>query len=787
MRSMIFLALLVWLLPVAGRAAPAAPAAGATPAAAVPAVEKLSPGDAQAVLDVLNDPVKRAAFTATLNAMVRATHAVAPKPAPAAVPLAADSVGAAVIASSAGWAANLGAQVKALNHMFGNLPTVWAFTTRTLADPDARASVVDAAWHLGLVVLVAGAVEWIFFLLLRRPVDALARRAPGGMPAVVAAAAPADDDAAEAAAEARDEPLPESVGPEESPARQRKLARVLRALARVPLMLARLLLELLPVATFLGLSWLGLNFLRPDTQYVLWVSITAYVGMRVAVVVTRALVAPGHASLRILHVSDAGARYAVRWVRRLAGLIAFGYAASHIGTNYGLSAAGREAFVKAVALVGHIMLIIIVLQCRGSVAVAIRRGAGEAGWGAAVAWRLASVWHLVAVFLIAGQWLVWAAQVPNGYQQMWRIFIGTAAVFAALRLANIVVLGGLERFFRIGPETASRYPGLESRTQFYLPVLRRTLGAVLWVLAGLGLLYAWGFNVIAWFHGNALGGRLAGAAVSILVVGLFMLLIWEVANAQAERRLAHLARNAQSVQAARLRTLMPILRTVLVAMLLSVFLLNMLAEIGVDVGPLLAGAGILGVAIGFGSQKLVQDFITGIFLLLENAMQVGDFVTVAGLSGSVENLSIRTMRLRAGDGSVHIIPFSSVSTVTNVNRGIGNVPVSVSVPPETDTDHVSDVLADIAKEMRGERRFGDMMRSDFQLWGVDSVLPGAVTVVGQIVCSDEGRWAVQREFNRRLAIRLRAEGIRLTGPAQTVLTLSLPGTPPASAPPGPPA
>ena len=187
-----------------------------------------------------------------------------------------------------------------------------------------------------------------------------------------------------------------------------------------------------------------------------------------------------------------------------------------------------------------------------------------------------------------------------------------------------------------------------------------------------------------------------------------------------------------------------------------------------NIAPLLAGAGILGVAIGFGSQKLVQDFITGIFLLLENAMQVGDWVTVASLSGSVENLSIRTMRLRAGDGSVHIIPFSSVSTVTNVNRGIGNAAVSVNVPLDEDTDHVGAVLGEIAREMRDERRFADMMRSDLQLWGVDKVDAGVVTVVGQIVCTDSGRWAVQREFNRRMNIRFREAGIRIATPVQTV-------------------
>jgi len=768
-------------------AATAAPAAAPAMTTATPADTKLSPADMQTVLDVLNDPQKRAAFTATLQAMVHATHAAAPKPAATAVPLAANSVGAQVIASSEGWLAGLAGQAKAVQRMLGDLPALWTFTTQTFNDPQRRADVLDAAEHLLGVVLVAGLVEWIFHFGLRRPINALARHAPDApQPPMPGVPSPTDvggaaEEAHEEADAARDEQeAAANAGPEISAGRQRRFARTLRTLRRVPLMLARLVLELLPIATFLGLTYIGLNFLRSDTQYILWVAITAYVGGRAAVAVARSLVAPNHATLRVVHVSDAGALYAVRWVRRIAAVIALAYAGSVIGTDFGLSVVARDAFIKAMALIVHIMLIVIVIQCRRAVAGAIRRAAGEAGWGAAIAHRLAAVWHLIAIFLIAGQWLVWAARVPNGYERMWRIFLGTAAVVGVWRLIGNVALGGLERAFNIPPETASRYPGLEHRAHFYLPLLRRTVAAVLFVAACLALLEAWGVNSLGWFHGNALGGRLAGAGGSILLVGLFMLLIWEAANAQFERRLARLARNAQTVQAARLRTLLPILRTVLIAVLVAVFGLNALSEIGVDVGPLLAGAGILGVAIGFGSQKLVQDFITGIFLLLENAMQVGDAVTVAGLSGTVENLSIRTMRLRAGDGSVHIIPFSSVTTVTNVNRGIGNVPVSVTVPPETDPDHVSDVLAAIAHEMRGERRYADMMLSDFQLWGVDKLEPGAVTVVGQIVCTDSGRWPVQREFNRRTLRRFRDEGIRLTSAAQIVRTYTQPqGAPPA--------
>ena len=124
---------------------------------------------------------------------------------------------------------------------------------------------------------------------------------------------------------------------------------------------------------------------------------------------------------------------------------------------------------------------------------------------------------------------------------------------------------------------------------------------------------------------------------------------------------------------ARVRTLLPMMRTALWSILMVV-VLNGFPDRG-EHGPLLAGAGIVGVAIGFGSQTLVQDLITGIFLLLENAMEVGDVVTVGGLTGMVENLSIRSIRLRAADGTVHIVPFSAVTTVTNQNRGLGNAAV----------------------------------------------------------------------------------------------------------------
>jgi small-conductance mechanosensitive channel len=206
------------------------------------------------------------------------------------------------------------------------------------------------------------------------------------------------------------------------------------------------------------------------------------------------------------------------------------------------------------------------------------------------------------------------------------------------------------------------------------------------------------------------------------------------------------------------------MRSALFIVIAMVVVLTGLSEIGVNTAPLLASASIFGVALGFGSQKLVQDLITGIFLLMENAMQVGDWVTLAGVSGTVEYLSIRTVRLRGSDGSLFTVPFSSVSTVNNTNRGIGNAAVRVSIALGQDVNLAADTLKEIGASLREDDAFKDGILSDFSLWGVDAVDGSTVTLAGQIQCRDSARWGVQREFNRRILDRFTERGIEIANP-----------------------
>jgi small-conductance mechanosensitive channel len=753
--------------PPAAKAAPQTNPPQASPPQASPS--EISPDQARRALEVLNDPQKRAQMTSTLETIAKTLPQSAPEPAPAPTPASApesasESAGP-LVPNSLGAQMLVGASTF-LNHVYGrvvgtlgavnSVPMLWSWTVVTATDPWARGVLLDAAWRLALVLLAGLAIEWVVRAAVRRPILALIRQAPNG--------GPPPDESGEARAEH---------GEIEPPPYRRVAALVL--LRRVPLVLGRLVLEVLPVIGFLlaghliAGSALGGEIL---TRLVLLAVIDAYALCAAILCIARMMFSPGEPRLRLLHISDVTAAYAMRWTRRIAVVSVFGYGMAEVGLLLGLSDAAHEAFLKAVGLLDHIFLGIIVVQQRTAVRGAIRAPAGASGLIAGLRNWLARLWHWFALLLLVTLWLAWAVEIPHGYTLMLRYFVSIVVVLAVARLVQIVAIGALDRALSANPEMVSRYPGIETRLVLYHRVLLGVARALIFLVAAIALLQLWGLGALNWLTATELGRRLLSSLVTLSVTLLLAMAVWEAVNAGIERHLAKLTRDAQIARSARLRTLLPLLRTMLSLTILIVAGMMVLSEIGVNIGPLLAGAGIVGVAIGFGSQKLVQDLINGIFLLLENAMQVGDQVTVSGLSGTVENLSVRTIRLRAGDGSVHIIPFSSVTSVTNVNRGIGNASVNVCVAFHEDTDRVCEALKETAAGMRKDPDFSAKMLSDLQVWGVDKVDGGGVTIAGQVVCTDSGRWSVQREFNRRMKKRFEELGIEIYNPVQRMVALT---------------
>ncbi len=791
MRPLALVLLVAWLALAAGAPVPALAAPASTSPASAPGI---TPEQARQALDVLNDPAKRAAVVNTLEAIVKTEGtgrvAAAPTsgpprpatpPATAAAPAAPaastskvtvepGSLGAAVLGGATGFTGRISAEaIRAVQTVRG-FPLLWGWIHVMATNPLAQTLLREAIWRVAIAFGCGLAVQLGVRMLLRNPVQVLESRSPGTEPA-------GEPDTGESRAE---------VG-ETEPPHQRRIA-ALTLLRRLPLVILRFVLDLLPVLGFgiaghiVAATVIGGS---EQTRLIIVAMVDAYVVCGAVVCVARMMLSPQRKRLRLVPIADATAQWATNWVRWIASVVVFGYAIAQVGQLLGMSDAAHDGLLKLLSLINHLFLAIMVLQKRRAVKHWIRAPAGATGVVARLRNAVAPTWHWIALFFIAASWIVWAVEIRNGLAEVFHFFFDLVLVTIVARLVLIVLLGSLDRALHVGPETAARYPGLEARLHAYHPLLQGLARVVVCLAGALVLLEFWGVPTFEWFSGTYLGRRLVAALGTIALTLVLALIVWETANAAIEAHLARLTRSQQMARSTRLRTLLPLLRTTLLVCIVVIVGLTMLSEIGIDIAPLLAGAGIVGVAIGFGSQKLVQDLITGIFLLLENTMQVGDWVTVSGLSGSVEHLSVRTIRLRAGDGSVHIIPFSAVTSVTNTNRGLGNAAVSVTVSYAEDTDRVGQVLKDIAAEMRKEPDFASMMLSDLQLWGVDKVDGASVTLTGQIVCTDAGRWPVQREFNRRMKIRFQELGITIFNPLQTYLISPAQPAPARPALPGP--
>ncbi|WP_175997176.1 mechanosensitive ion channel family protein [Burkholderia stabilis] len=777
--------LLGWLLAAVVSAAHAAAPAPAAASAASGTAPALTPQQARQALDVLENPRQRAQVETTLRAIAAVGVLSAPAPvvaasdaaaasgaSAAAAPAALTSNGLAsmLVRQGARWTAQIGGALNESLRSLLDVGSVGSWWHDRLVRADERADLAHAIWIIIAVLVPALVVEWFSKRLLRRALAAVAARRADTSRCTVPDSVTPDDDTAPPpdAPEPLDASNASDAAPASSPGRGHA-RRHTTLLHRMPRALVSLALRAVPLLVFVGVASLTMSVIGDagaPVEAALESLIDIYVICRLVTIVSRLFFQPDARQLRLLHISDAWADFAQRSIARIVIVIGACTAAVEIAANFGLSEAGHVALLKAVALVGHVMISALILQCRQPVAARIRAAGADQPTFAAIGNALADAWAPVSVFIVMALWFVWALDVHNGYRVLITLGGRSIAVMIAMRMVSIVVFGALARLFQDREEDRTL---VHAHAYRYYPLVRRIVSGAIGLVTVVLLLQTWGVPVFRAFETGTIGHRLASALMTIAIAAIVALVVWETANIAIERRLQRWTREGNLVRAARLRTLLPMLRSLLFVMIALVVVLTGLSQLGVNVGPLLAGASIFGVALGFGSQKLVQDFITGIFLLMENAMQVGDWVTLAGVSGTVEYLSIRTVRLRAGDGSLYTIPFSSVTTVNNTNRGLGNAAVKVSIAYGEDIDRAIATLKEIGAALRDDPKYHDGILSDFSYWGIDQVDGAALALAGQMQCTDSTRWSVQREFNRRIAETFRERGIRIANPQRSVV------------------
>ena len=226
----------------------------------------------------------------------------------------------------------------------------------------------------------------------------------------------------------------------------------------------------------------------------------------------------------------------------------------------------------------------------------------------------------------------------------------------------------------------------------------------------------------------------------------------------------------------RMSTLTGILSASLRVVLWLVILMIVLRRLGIDVAPIIAGAGIIGLAVGFGAQELVRDFVTGFFILMENQVRTGDVAVINGTAGVVEQVGLRTIVLRDVSGTVHVVQNGKINSLSNMTKEWSAIVLDIGVAYKEDTDRVVAIMERVAADLRKDDTVGPDITDDIEIFGVDAFGDSAVTIKGRIKTKPIRQWAVGREYRRRLKYAFDREGIEIPFPHRTVFLQGQDGT-----------
>lgn len=344
---------------------------------------------------------------------------------------------------------------------------------------------------------------------------------------------------------------------------------------------------------------------------------------------------------------------------------------------------------------------------------------------------------------------------------LWSLVV-VVAVIATLGLSR----AGVRRLAARAGKLTLRIPEVCARVPLYARIAQTTLDVLVVGLGACLLLEAWGVASLDALRSDAWRSALA-ALFDVLLVFVLAVATIDFATVITQRFID--ARVRAGVATAKVRTLVPLARTAIKVVVATAATLMILTAIGVDIGPLLAGVGIIGLALGFGAQTLVKDIITGVFILLEDTLAVGDVCVLAGASGTIESIGLRSVRLRDVRGVVHTVPFSSVDKVVNLTKDFSYCLVEAGVAYSANVDQVIGVLLALGEELRADPVLGPDILEATEIQGLDRFEESAVIVRARLKTKAAAQWRVGREFNRRMKAAFDAAGIEIPFPYRTVI------------------
>jgi len=482
--------------------------------------------------------------------------------------------------------------------------------------------------------------------------------------------------------------------------------------------------------------------------------------VRTAAALMRFILAPNQPDLRLVSADTRTAQVMARGIVAVTGFVGAAFFAAELMERNGLQLTDSLRFWAAL-IVSASLIYVIGASRRGLSSILI----GEEKVLTPGLQRMAAWWPGITMLVIAANWVLIQYVLSTGYASL-------TPARGTLALSLIVLAPFFDTVIRgiathLVPPMTGEGPVAEAAhseaRHSYVRIGRVALLTVLVLAVG----KLWGLS-LSTLAESGLGAKLAANAVGFLLTAGVGYIAWEVLNLWVNRRLSNDVQGAADDPAgaalrargpSRLSTVLPIVHMTLQVTIITLTVLLCLAQLGVNITPLLAGAGVFGLAIGFGAQTLVKDIVSGVFFLMDDAFRVGEFIEVGGTTGTVEKISIRSLQLRGATGPVHIVPYGTMSKLTNLSRDWVVMKLKFTVPFDTDLDKVRKIFKKIGREIQEMPEHAANLIAPFKSQGAGDVTDVGIVVRGKFTAKPGTQFPMRKEIYTRVQKAFRESGI----------------------------
>jgi small-conductance mechanosensitive channel len=529
-----------------------------------------------------------------------------------------------------------------------------------------------------------------------------------------------------------------------------QLAANAGAVARVSAGAMRFMLDLAPFAAFaavtIALVHAAFAAGTPERGFQI-VFVTGAIIVAGGALLLRLALTPGLQPLRLLPLGDAGASFLYRWLAVAWAVMVFAALVAQIFADAGIPRPASLALTVIGGSVFTLTLVLMVLASRRLVAAATRLPA-----------PLAHTWYLLLIAYVVSIWFVWGRSVLDGESSRIGAAVASLAIVLAFPLLDYWIGHAIDEIVGQTPTDSGLRQYAAGRP------LRWAMRVLLAVFLFTGVNELWGFEHFEWQA--RLRQAVFGASFDLIAAFAVAVLGWQFIRVVIDRPLQPREVDGVRVEPSqRMRTLLPLARVFLVTALIVTTVILVLSALGVNIGPLLAGAGIVGLAIGFGAQTLVRDIITGVFLIMDDAFRVGEYIQSGNYKGTVESIGLRSVKLRHHRGPIYVVPFGELRGVQNVSRDWVITKLTVGITYDSDLEKARKLVKKIGQELAADAEFKDEILQPLKMQGVEEFGDFAIQVRMKMMTKPgDKQFLIRRRAYAMIKKAFDANGIKFAFP-----------------------